>query len=77
RGLGAGAVPSLPLGAQFANDAGIGSVNWLIASYGLQSIGELRISGLGLAMVAPLVPQRLMGFIRGSWFLTTAGANII
>lgn len=28
-------------------------------------------------MVAQLVPQRLMGFIMGSWFLTTAGANII
>ncbi|EBM5652151.1 MFS transporter [Salmonella enterica] len=41
------------------------------------SIGELMISGLGLAMVAQLVPQRLMGFIMGSWFLTTAGANII
>ncbi|EDF8698126.1 MFS transporter [Salmonella enterica] len=67
----------LPLGAKFANDAGIVSVNWLIASYGLQSIGELMISGLGLAMVAQLVPQRLMGFIMGSWFLTTAGANII
>jgi POT family proton-dependent oligopeptide transporter len=35
------------------------------------------ISGLGLAMVAQLVPQRLMGFIMGSWFLTTAGAAII
>ncbi len=46
--------------------------------HGLQSIGEaLMISGLGLAMVAQLVPQRLMGFIMGSWFLTTAGANII
>ncbi len=39
--------------------------------------GELMISGLCLAMVAQLVPQRLMGFIMGSWFLTTAGANII
>ena len=28
-------------------------------------------------MVAQLVPQRLMGFIMGSWFLTTAGANLI
>ncbi|VTN09429.1 Dipeptide and tripeptide permease A [Raoultella terrigena] len=41
------------------------SVNWLILSYALQSIGELMISGLGLAMVAQLVPQRLMGFIMG------------
>ncbi|MGG7447184.1 dipeptide/tripeptide permease DtpA [Kosakonia oryzendophytica] len=75
--LCSGAFLILPLGAKFASDAGIVSVSWLIASYGLQSIGELMISGLGLAMVAQLVPQRLMGFIMGSWFLTTAGANII
>ena len=67
----------LPLGAKFASDAGIVNVSWLVISYGLQSIGELMISGLGLAMVAQLVPQRLMGFIMGSWFLTTAGANLI
>ena len=70
-------LPRSALGAKFATDAGIVSVNWLILSYALQSIGELMISGLGLAMVAQLVPQRLMGFIMGSWFLTTAGAAII
>jgi len=43
----------------------------------LQSIGELMISGLGLAMVAQLVPQRLMGFIMGSWFLTSSAAAFI
>lgn len=75
--LCSGAFLVLPLGTKFASDAGIVSVSWLIASYGLQSVGELMISGLGLAMVAQLVPQRLMGFIMGSWFLTTAGANII
>ena len=75
--LCSGAFLVLPLGAKFASDAGIVSVNWLILSYALQSIGELMISGLGLAMVAQLVPQRLMGFIMGSWFLTTAGAAII
>jgi len=67
----------LPLGTKFASDLGIVSVSWLILSYALQSIGELMISGLGLAMVAQLVPQRLMGFIMGAWFLTTAGAAII
>lgn len=67
----------LPLGAEFASAAGIVSVYWLILSYALQSFGELMISGLGLAMIAQLVPQRLMGFIMGSWFLTTAGAAII
>lgn len=75
--LCSGAFLVLPFGAKFANDAGIVSVNWLILSYALQSVGELMISGLGLAMVAQLVPQRLMGFIMGSWFLTTAGAAMI
>ncbi len=67
----------LPLGASYANEAGIVSMHWLVFSYGLQSIGELMISGLGLAMVAQLVPQRLMGFIMGAWFLTTAAAALI
>ncbi|MBF1995926.1 dipeptide/tripeptide permease DtpA [Serratia symbiotica] len=67
----------LPWGASFADDHGILSVNWLILSYALQSIGELMISGLGLAMVAHLAPQRLMGFIMGSWFLTSAAAALI
>ncbi len=67
----------LPWGASLANEHGIVSVNWLVLSYAMQSIGELMISGLGLAMVAQLVPQRLMGFIMGAWFLTTAAAAII
>lgn len=40
--------------------------------YLFQSMGELLISALGLAMVAALVPQHLMGFIPGIWFLTQA-----
>ena len=75
--LCSGAFLVLPWGASLANEHGIVSVNWLVLSYALQSIGELMISGLGLAMVAQLVPQRLMGFIMGAWFLTTAAAAII
>ncbi len=67
----------LPLGAHFANDRGIVSSGWIIASYFFQAIGELLISGLGLAMVAHLVPQRLTGFIMGAWFLTSAAASAI
>jgi len=75
--LCSGAFLVLPLGVSFASAQGIVSVSWLVLSYALQSVGELMISGLGLAMVAQLVPQRLMGFIMGSWFLTTAGAAMI
>ena len=50
-----------------------GKVNfgWMIAGYGLQALGELLISGLGLAMVARYVGPRLRGFVMGSWFLAT------
>lgn len=68
---------SIKLGTLFANEQGIISSNWLIASYAFQSIGELLVSGLGLAMVAQLVPQRMMGFAMGMWFLTSASAAVI
>ncbi|MCR3754841.1 MAG: dipeptide/tripeptide:H(+) symporter DtpA [Candidatus Westeberhardia cardiocondylae] len=67
----------LSLGIQLTDDSHMVSVYWLISSYALQSIGELMISGLGLAMIAKLVPKRLMGFIMGAWFLTTATSAII
>ncbi|NGE24046.1 dipeptide/tripeptide permease, partial [Klebsiella pneumoniae] len=42
-----------------------------------QAVGELMISALGLAMVAAFVPQYLMGFILGMWFLTQAMATLL
>ena len=44
---------------------------WMIGGYGLQALGELLISGLGLAMVSRYVGPRLRGFVMGSWFLAT------
>ena len=67
----------LTLGAKFANAQGIVSANWLVANYFFSSLGELLISGLGLAMVAKLVPQRIVGFVMGSWFLSISAAGII
>lgn len=67
----------LSWGANFANAEGIISSNWLVLCYAFQSIGELLVSGLGLAMVAQLVPQRMMGFAMGMWFLTSATAAVI
>lgn len=52
----------------FAVDGKVG-FGWMVAGYGLQSFGELLISGLGLAMVSRYVGPRLRGFIMGSWFL--------
>jgi POT family proton-dependent oligopeptide transporter len=45
------------------------SLAWMLWGYSLQSLGELLIGGLGLAMVARYVGPRLRGFIMGVWFL--------
>jgi POT family proton-dependent oligopeptide transporter len=47
------------------------SLWWMILGYGLMSLGELLISGLGLAMVARYVAPKLRGFLMGTWFLAT------
>jgi dipeptide/tripeptide permease len=44
---------------------------WMITGYGFQSLGALRISGLGLAVVARYVGPPLRGFIMSVWFLAT------
>lgn len=61
----------------FGNAQGIVSSWWIIGSYFFQSTGELLVSGLGLAMVAHLVPQRMMGFIMGAWFMGAATGMIL
>jgi len=58
------------LSGNFAT-AGKVSFWWMITGYGFQSLGELLISGLGLAVVARYVGPSLRGFIMGVWFLAT------
>ncbi|HBM15952.1 MAG TPA: dipeptide/tripeptide permease [Lentisphaeria bacterium] len=68
---------ALPLaGKFFADSNGIISGNWMVVTYGFQSIGELLIAGLGLSMVTKLVPQKVVGFVMGAWFLATAISGI-
>jgi POT family proton-dependent oligopeptide transporter len=46
--------------------------SWImIAGYGFYSLGELLVSGLGLAMVARYVPARMGGFMMGAYFVAT------
>ncbi|WP_422137124.1 hypothetical protein [Endozoicomonas sp. ALD040] len=49
----------------------------MVGTYPAQALGELLISGLGLAMVAQLVPERMHGFIMGAWFLMTSAASAV
>ncbi|MET0982416.1 MAG: oligopeptide:H+ symporter [Telluria sp.] len=55
---------------QFAVD-GMTSSWIMIIGYGLYSLGELLVSGLGLAMVARYVPARMGGFMMGAYFVAT------
>ena len=56
------------LGADSAVEGRVSA--WImIAGYGLYSLGELLVSGLGLAMIARYVPQRMGGFMMGAYFV--------
>lgn len=68
--LGALAFLVLALPQYMATD-GLASPLWMVYSYFFQSVGELLISGLGLAMVAELCPEDMSGFVMGVWFLTS------
>ena len=41
----------------------------MIGGYGLYSLGELLVSGLGLAMIARYVPERMGGFMMGAYYV--------
>lgn len=68
---------SLGVAASYAQTCeGIISGDWVVITYFFLSIGELLISGLGLAMIAKLAPQRSTGFMMGAWFISQAIATI-
>jgi len=49
---------------------------WLIATYFLQTTGELCLSPIGLSNVTKLAPSRFVGQMMGTWFLATALGNL-
>lgn len=50
---------------------------WLVASYFLQSIGELCLSPVGLSSMTKLSPRKFVGQMMGIWFLASALGNLI
>lgn len=50
---------------------------YMIWGYGLYSLGELLVSGLGLAMMARYVPARMSGFMMGAYFVATGIAQFL
>jgi proton-dependent oligopeptide transporter, POT family len=56
------------LGGRYALDARVSS--WfMVWGYGLYSLGELLVSGLGQAMIARYTPVRMSGFMMGAYFV--------
>ncbi|MFI1204735.1 peptide MFS transporter [Streptomyces sp. NPDC020883] len=51
---------------------------WLITVYGLQTMGELCLSPVGLSVTTKLAPQKYASQMMGVWFLAvTAGDSVI
>ena len=57
------------LAGNYADAAGKTSSWVMIWGYGLYSLGELLVSGLGLAMIARYVPARMGGFMMGAYYV--------
>jgi len=54
-----------------ANSHGLVSSWLMVWGYGAISLGELLVSGLGLAMIARYVPARMGGFMMGAYFVAS------
>ncbi|WP_018629669.1 peptide MFS transporter [Niabella aurantiaca] len=51
------------------------SIWWLVASYGIITIGELFLSPMGLSLVSKLSPLRITSLMMGGWFLAISIGN--
>ncbi len=49
----------------------------MVWGYGSSSLGELLVSGLGLAMIARYVPGRMGGFMMGAYFVASGCAQYL
>src|SRR5215204_6871112 len=65
------------VGAVYASNNGTekASVLWLIAGYGVITIGELLLSPMGLSLVSKLSPVRITSLMMGGWFVSTSIGN--
>lgn len=65
------------VGAAYVSDNGSEKANlgWLMATYGVITIGELLLSPMGLSLVSKLSPVRITSLMMGGWFLATSIGN--
>ncbi|MBK4993289.1 MFS transporter [Pseudomonas sp. S37] len=66
----------LAVSGQFAVDGRVSS--WFVVwSYALYALGDLLISGLGLAMISRYVPIRMSGFMMGAYLVAAGVAQYL
>lgn len=65
------------MGAVIASQYGAVKVSalWLIACYGVITVGELFLSPMGLSLVSKLSPVRITALMMGGFFLSTSIGN--
>ncbi|MEM9078426.1 MAG: oligopeptide:H+ symporter [Bacteroidota bacterium] len=64
----------LAISGASANDNGLVPFAYLLLMYFLISVGELFMSPVGLSKMTDLAPARIIAFIMGVWFLSSAFA---
>jgi POT family proton-dependent oligopeptide transporter len=64
----------LAISGSAANEQGMVPFSYLLLMYFLLSIGELFMSPVGLSKITDLSPQRIVAFMMGVWFLSSAYA---
>lgn len=67
----------LALGVDTANSAGISGMVWIVASYFLQTLGEVFVGPIGYAMVGEFVPKAKIGVMMGIWQLSAGIAGAL
>ncbi len=53
------------------------AMGWIVGAYFLQTVGELCLAPVGLAMISRLAPARLTSLMMGVWFLSSFVANYL
>ncbi len=64
----------LGLSGASANENGLVPMAYLVIMYFILSVGELFMSPVGLSKITDLSPKRIVAFMMGVWFLSSAFA---
>jgi POT family proton-dependent oligopeptide transporter len=75
--LTAAAFAIMGVAGLMGGDFGRVSPFWLIAAYGVVTLGELNLSPMGLSFCSKVAPPRFRGMMMGMWFGATACGNYL